>query len=74
MEAAQYLMTLLTYWHQNFTKWALFRNTEKVFQNFANGASMEVRWPQSTETWQVCLESAYLVKFWFQLVNRVQRY
>ena len=35
---------------------------------------MEVGWPQSIETCQVCVESAYLVKFWFQLINRVQRY
>ena len=36
-------MTLMTYWHQNFTKWALFRNTEKVFQDFVNGASIEAK-------------------------------
>ena len=37
-------------------------------------ASMEVRWPQSSETCKVCPKSAYMVKFWCWLVNRGLRY
>ena len=40
-------MALLAYWHQNFTKWALFRITEKVFQDFGNGASIEAKMVQN---------------------------
>ena len=44
MEAAQYLKILLTDWHQNFTKWALFRNTLKVYQHFGLNGGQNSKW------------------------------
>ena len=75
-----YLRGQSTFWGYFFTVGALSYRPFGFWCNFCPKwpfwglASMEVRWPQSSETCKVCSKSASMVKFWCWLVNRGLRY
>ena len=75
-----YLRGQSTFWGYFFTGGALSYRPFGFWCHFGPKwpfwrlASMEVRWPQSSETFKVCPKSANMVKFWCWLVNRGLRY